>query len=82
MHVSDEKRRKLDAKLEKCILVRKSRNKRGTSVVLDESTPWYSLLTLTLDSVLITKDEANELDMIGKKMKKTSELWRVLFHLG
>ena len=80
MHVADVKRRKLDPKSEKCILVNYSHEQRGyksynpqtkqvrvsSDVKFDESASLYSLLTLTPENSNhpIFKDEASEHEMV------------------
>ena len=74
MHVPDEKRRKLDPKSEKCVLVGYSYEQKGykcynpqtkqvrvsQDVIFDESATWYLPLTPTPNSNPITEDEVNE----------------------
>ena len=82
MHAPDEKRKKLDAKSKKCILVGYLNEKKGykfynpqtkqvqviRDVLLDKLTSWYSLLSLTPDeSIPTTKKEANVAKMVLKE---------------
>ena len=78
MHAPKEKRRKVDAKAEKCILVDYSDEEKGYkcykprtkqarvshNVVFDESTSWYLPLPPTSkDSNPSSKDEVSEAEM-------------------
>ena len=78
VHVPDEKRKKMDAKSEKCILVGHSKEQVRVSrdVVSNKSTSWYALPTPTLDNSdpLISEDEASEADMIQEEEEDFSTL--------
>ena len=77
MHVPKEKRRKLDTKAEKCILVGYSDEQKGykcynprtkqarvsNDVVFYESTSWYLPPTTDLNSNLSSDDEDSEAKM-------------------
>ena len=77
VHVPKEKRRKLDAKAEKCILVSYSDEQKGykcynprtkqarvsRDVVVDESASWYLPPTLDLNSNPSSDDEVSEAEM-------------------
>ena len=78
VHVPKEKRRKLDAKAEKCILVSYSDEQKGYKcynprtkevrvsryVVFDELASWYfPSPPIPHDSILISKDEISEAEM-------------------
>ena len=77
MHVPKDKRRKLDAKAEKCILVGYSDEKKGykcynprtkqarvsRDVVFDESASWYLPPTPNPDSNTTSDDEVSEAEM-------------------
>ena len=78
VHVPKEKRRKLDAQTEKCILVDYSENHKGYTcynprtkqahlsrdVVFNEFASWYLPTPPTLqDSILISKKEVSEVGM-------------------
>ena len=77
VHVPKEKRRKLDAKAKKCILVGYSDEQKGykcynprtkqarvsRDVVFDESASWYLPPTPDLDSNLSSDDEVSEAEM-------------------
>ena len=78
MHVPKEKKRKLDAKAEKCILVGYLDEQKdykcynpltkharvSRDVVFDESASWYFPSSTNLDnSIPISEDEANESEM-------------------
>ena len=83
MHVAKEKRRKLDAKSEKCIRVGYSDKQKGykcynpqtklvrvsRDVVFDESALWYQPLTDTtlVDSMLNPGDEASEAELLNEE---------------
>ena len=82
MHVPKEKRRNLDDKAEKCILVGYSDEQKGykcynprtkvvpvsRDVVFEESASWYQLpIKPTLDiSILNSKDEVSEADLVDE----------------
>ena len=77
MHVAKEKRRKLDAKAEKCILVSYSDEQKGykcynpqtkqarvrRDVVFDESVSWYLPTTPDLNSNPSSDNEVSEAEM-------------------
>ena len=77
VHVPKEKRRKLDAKAEKCILVGCSDEQKGykcynprtkqalviRDIVFDESVSWYLPQTSELNSNLSSDDEVSEAEM-------------------
>ena len=77
VHVSKEKRRKLDAKAENCILVEYSDEQKGyksynpgttqdhlsRDVVFDESASWYLPRTLNLNSNTSFDDKVSEAEM-------------------
>ena len=77
MHVPKEKRRKLDAKAEKCMLVSYLDEQKGykcynprtkqahvsRNVVFDESASWYLPPSPNLDSNPSSDDEVNETEL-------------------
>ena len=81
MHIPSEKRRKLDPKSEKCILVGYSHEQKhykcynpltkqvrvSRDVMFDESASWYLLSTPTRNSNPIIEDEVSEAEMNRKE---------------
>ena len=91
VHVPYEKQRKLDPKLEKCILVGYSLEQKGYNrynhrtkkvrvnrdVEFDETSSWYSLLTPTADSNPIPDDEAEREDEEFGALEESPESFRL-----
>ena len=83
VHVPKEKRRKLDAKAEKCILVSYSDEQKGykcynpstkqarvsRNVVFDESASWYLPPTPDLNSNPSSDDEVSEAECLRMSLK-------------
>ena len=97
MHVPKEKRRKLDAKAEKCILVGYLDEQKGykcynprikqacvsRDVVFDESASWYLPPTPDLNSNPSSADEVNEVEVPPDKPKiRTREESPISFRLS
>ena len=85
VHIPKEKRRKLDAKAEKCILVGYSEEQKGykcynphtkqarvsRDIVFDESASWYLSTTPDLNSNLSSEDEVSEAEIPFVGMSET-----------
>ena len=88
VHVPKEKRRKLDAKAKKCILVGYSNDqyqtsKRETRCCFDESASWYLPPTPDLNSDPSSDDEVNEAEMPPDEPEiKTREESPISFRLS
>ena len=97
MHVPKEKRRKLDAKAEKCILVDYSDEQKGykwynpltkqarvsRDIVFDESASWYLSPTLDLNSNLSSDDEVSKAEMLPDEPEiRTREESLISFRLS
>ena len=97
VHVPDEKRRKLNLKLEKCVLVGYSYEQKSykcynprtkqvrvnRDVVFDESPSWYLPSTPNLNSNLSSEDEVSEAEMPPDECEiETLEASPILFRLS
>ena len=97
VHVPKEKRRNLDAKAEKCILVGYSDEQKGykcynprpkqacvsRDVLFDESASWYLPPTPDLNSNLSSNDEVSEVEMpVDEREIETREESPISFWLS